>query len=58
MYQVFRGLAYLHSSKTCHRDIKPQNILIDEDSGVVKICDLGKTTSSNNITPLLTALAQ
>lgn len=41
MYQVFRSLAYLHSQGVCHRDIKPQNLLLDPESGVLKLCDFG-----------------
>ena len=41
VYQLFRGLAFLHNQHFCHRDIKPHNILIDSVSGVLKICDLG-----------------
>jgi serine/threonine protein kinase len=43
LYQLIRGLAYLHNPKlnVCHRDIKPQNLLIDPTSGTLKICDFG-----------------
>lgn len=41
MYQLFRSLAYIHSQGICHRDIKPQNLLLDPDSGVLKLCDFG-----------------
>ena len=40
-YQVARGLIYLHESGVCHRDIKPQNLLVDAHSHTVKICDFG-----------------
>lgn len=40
-YQLFAGLRYIHSIGVTHRDIKPQNILIDPDSGELKICDFG-----------------
>ena len=36
-----RSLAYIHSHGICHRDIKPQNLLLDPDSGVLKLCDFG-----------------
>ncbi|AQK82666.1 Shaggy-related protein kinase iota [Zea mays] len=42
MYQIFRGLAYIHTVPgICHRDIKPQNILVDPLSHQVKVCDFG-----------------
>ena len=39
MYQVARSLAYIHQLGICHRDIKPQNLLLDPNSHVVKLCD-------------------
>uniref|UniRef100_A0A8C1V242 [tau protein] kinase n=1 Tax=Cyprinus carpio TaxID=7962 RepID=A0A8C1V242_CYPCA len=41
MYQLFRSLAYIHSQGVCHRDIKPQNLLVDPDTAVLKLCDFG-----------------
>lgn len=41
IYQLFRSLAYIHSQGICHRDIKPQNLLLDPTSGVLKLCDFG-----------------
>ncbi|XP_073433072.1 glycogen synthase kinase-3 beta isoform X2 [Dendrobates tinctorius] len=41
MYQLFRSLAYIHSFGICHRDIKPQNLLLDPDTAVLKLCDFG-----------------
>ncbi|NP_001158498.1 glycogen synthase kinase 3 beta [Saccoglossus kowalevskii] len=41
MYQLFRSLAYIHALGICHRDIKPQNLLLDPESAVLKLCDFG-----------------
>lgn len=41
MYQVFRSLAYIHCLGICHRDIKPQNLLLDSNTGILKLCDFG-----------------
>ncbi|XP_076325350.1 glycogen synthase kinase-3 beta-like [Tachypleus tridentatus] len=46
MFQLFRSLAYIHSLGICHRDIKPQNLLLDPETGVLKLCDFG---SAKNI---------
>ncbi len=40
-YQMFRSLAYIHAIGVCHRDIKPQNLLIDPSTNVLKLCDFG-----------------
>ena len=40
-YQTLRGLAYIHACGITHRDIKPQNILIDPSTQVLKLCDFG-----------------
>lgn len=41
MYQLLRSLAYIHSRGICHRDIKPQNLLLNPASGILKLCDFG-----------------
>ncbi|ONK66470.1 uncharacterized protein A4U43_C06F8440 [Asparagus officinalis] len=41
-YQIFRGLAYIRNVPgVCHRDVKPQNVLVDPLTHQVKICDFG-----------------
>lgn len=42
MYQLFKALNYLHNvANVCHRDIKPQNLLVDPDTWQLKLCDFG-----------------
>lgn len=42
MFQLFKSLNYLHNfAKVCHRDIKPQNLLVDPDTWCLKLCDFG-----------------
>jgi eukaryotic-like serine/threonine-protein kinase len=38
--QVARGLAFAHENGVVHRDVKPQNVLIDEN-GTAKVTDFG-----------------
>lgn len=40
IYQVLRGLKYLHSAKIIHRDLKPGNLLVNSNC-LLKICDFG-----------------
>ena len=40
MRQIIQGLKYIHSQTIMHRDLKPQNILINS-KGDVKIADFG-----------------
>lgn len=44
MKQLTSAIAHAHENQIIHRDIKPQNILVDED-GNVKITDFGIATS-------------
>ncbi|KAL7753807.1 mitogen activated protein kinase 2 [Sorochytrium milnesiophthora] len=40
VYQILRGLKYIHSANVLHRDLKPGNLLVNADCEL-KICDFG-----------------
>eukprot|EP00750_Incisomonas_marina_P005483 INCI13967.1.p1 GENE.INCI13967.1~~INCI13967.1.p1 ORF type:complete len:446 (-),score=86.22 INCI13967.1:56-1393(-) len=40
VYQILRGLKYMHSANVIHRDLKPSNILLNSNCDL-KICDFG-----------------
>ncbi|MCO5547596.1 hypothetical protein L7F22_001047 [Adiantum nelumboides] len=44
MYQLCKGVSYCHSHGVMHRDLKPQNLLLDK-KGLLKIGDLGLSRS-------------
>ncbi|KAL4147763.1 hypothetical protein PRNP1_011517 [Phytophthora ramorum] len=41
IYQLCKALEYCHSNRIIHRDVKPDNILIDEN-GDIKLCDFDR----------------
>ncbi|KVH94584.1 Mitogen-activated protein (MAP) kinase, conserved site-containing protein [Cynara cardunculus var. scolymus] len=49
LYQLLRGLKYIHSANVLHRDLKPSNLLLDANCDL-KICDFGlaRTTSETD----------
>ncbi|KAK0621742.1 hypothetical protein B0T17DRAFT_494869 [Bombardia bombarda] len=59
-YQIFLALGHMRKCSIIHADLKPDNILVNENRNVLKICDLGTAidrsdaaTASTEITPYL-----
>ncbi|ONK69011.1 uncharacterized protein A4U43_C05F18350 [Asparagus officinalis] len=49
LYQILRGLKYIHSANVLHRDLKPSNLLLNANCDL-KICDFGlaRTTAETD----------
>jgi serine/threonine protein kinase len=41
MYQMCLGIAHMHRHGVMHRDLKPQNLLVDKAANILKVADLG-----------------
>ncbi len=41
IYQLLLGLDYCHSNRVLHRDLKPQNILVNKENLGIKLADFG-----------------
>jgi serine/threonine protein kinase len=41
MYQMLQAVAFAHARRVIHRDLKPQNILVDRGRNALKVADFG-----------------
>lgn len=49
LHQVLSGLAHCHGAGVMHRDLKPDNLLLDQDF-TLKITDFGLAVSDTHYT--------
>ncbi|XP_064612170.1 uncharacterized protein LOC135476168 isoform X2 [Liolophura sinensis] len=47
LFQLLRGVKYIHSANVIHRDLKPSNLLVNEDCQL-KIGDFGMARGTSN----------
>ncbi|KAF8216369.1 kinase-like domain-containing protein [Mycena galopus ATCC 62051] len=51
VYQILRGMKFVHSANVIHRDLKPGNLLVNADCEL-KICDFGLSRGYENASHL------
>ena len=44
MRQILSAVVHMHSHNIAHRDLRPENILYEKNTGVPKIIDFGSST--------------
>jgi serine/threonine protein kinase len=54
MNGVLEGMKYLHEKGVCHRDIKPDNILVSDDFHKIKIIDFNVSKKFSNTRKMMT----
>lgn len=54
-HQMLLGLSLMRKCNILHADLKPDNLLVNEQRNILKVCDLGSASpvSDNEITPYL-----
>lgn len=51
-YHIFQGLEQLKEAQIYHRDIRPANVMVDEDKDIAIIIDLGIASDDPNAMPM------
>lgn len=47
--EILNGMQVIHNQGICHKDIKPQNILLDTEEYIIKICDFGLSSFNSEL---------
>lgn len=53
LLQISEGLKFIHSQNIIHRDIKPQNIMVDPETDLLKITDFGISYDKDNLKQMI-----
>jgi len=51
LYSLLCSLQFIHSANVLHRDIKPQNLLVDQNFNI-KLCDFGLSRTVENVSAI------
>jgi glycogen synthase kinase 3 beta len=54
-YQMCRALGHIHKYGICHRDIKPQNLLVNTENHQLKLCDFGSAKVRSTCSSMVAA---
>jgi serine/threonine protein kinase len=54
MIGMLEGMKYLHEKGVCHRDIKPDNILVSDDFNKIKIIDFNVSKKFSSTRKMMT----
>jgi serine/threonine protein kinase len=54
MIGMLEGIKYLHEQGICHRDIKPDNIIVNDDFSKVKIIDFNVSKRFSSTRKMMT----